>query len=415
MPTNFNPYQLAGSTIFGPSNYNPYPMAGSQIFGPSNPAASSPIGMTPPQHPAFQGYKFNVADPSAVTMPTVAAPTIPQTTTATSPVTPGYPMPNVTMPQLTMPNTQPTTPAEAQAAVSVADIVNKYNQQNLQGQYESQIPGYKNLVGTSSANTQSLLSGTIPQDVVNQTAQLATERGVNRGITSDSPAANAALMRLYGLTSLDLQNQGEKNLTGIMARTPISQPFDVSSQMVTPAQKLDAGLRLQIAQIQTQAGLTEAQMSAAVALAGQANQMGIAKLDTLSREKIAQLEAQTGLTETQIKVAAEIQNAQLQARVAESGQRNNWNIALMEQELGLTKQQIQNAFNWQSDLLKADVGMAELAAKQEFDRQSLEYGGQLRLQEQAMANDAALQRALIQQGIIPGDNTQIPPFPGYNI
>lgn len=392
----FNPYQVAGTNIFGPSNYNDYPLAGTQIFGPLEKQPPVPT----PNYGPFRGYNFGGAapiTPSTPATPTVPAPTIPGGYSAeTVPTTPAYNLPNVTPGTVTMPKVG--GPEEVAKAVSVADIINKYNQNNLTGQYEAFNPNLRQNLASSSANTSSLLAGQIPSDVVNQMAQLNAERTGARGIDVSSPAANAALMRLYGITSLDLQRQGEQNLTGAIARTPVAQPFEISTQLTTPAQALDANLRVQMANLQAKTGLQEAQIRAAVDFANQATQMGIAKLDSLSAEKRAELQAQTQLTDTQLRIAADIQNAQLQARVQESGQRNNWNIALMEQEMGMNRAQLQAALQWQGDLLQAgtmQMGQQEATRRAEIENQT------------AMAQLAA------KYGYGGYGGGDIPPFPGY--
>lgn len=392
----FNPYQVAGTNIFGPSNYNDYPLAGTQIFGPLEKQAPAPT----PNYGPFRGYNFGGAapiTPSTPATPTVPAPTIPGGYSAeTVPTTPAYNLPNVTPGTVTMPKVG--GPEEVAKAVSVADIINKYNQNNLTGQYEAFNPNLRQNLASSSANTSSLLAGQIPSDVVNQMAQLNAERTGARGIDVSSPAANAALMRLYGVTSLDLQRQGEQNLTGAIARTPVAQPFEISTQLTTPAQQLQANLQVQIANLEAKTGLQKAQIDAAVAFANQANQMGIARLDTLSAEKRAELQARTGLTETQLQIAAEWQRAQLQARVAESGQRNQWNIAAMEADLGMRQADIRNALQWQGELLSAAT---------------TRYGQDLAAATRTMETQAALQEAAMRYGYGGYGGGDIPPFPGY--
>jgi hypothetical protein len=100
------------------------------------------------------------------------------------------------------------------------------------------LPNYQGMVGQSSQNITSALQGQVPQDVSNQIAQMAAERGVSTG-SIGSPNANSALLRSLGLTSLGLQQQGEQNLTGAIARTPTGTQFQPQSFLTTPSQQAE--------------------------------------------------------------------------------------------------------------------------------------------------------------------------------
>lgn len=93
------------------------------------------------------------------------------------------------------------------------------------------LPQYGGLARQSSANTMNLLRGVVPEDVTQQIQQRGAERGVAMG-SPGSPNANAAWLRALGLTSLGLQQQGEKNLTGAVARTPIPELWNPLSLYV---------------------------------------------------------------------------------------------------------------------------------------------------------------------------------------
>lgn len=105
--------------------------------------------------------------------------------------------------------------------------------------FQLNLPNYQGMVGQSSKNILSQLQGQVPQDVANQLSQMAAERGVSTG-SIGSPNANAALLRSLGLTSLGLQQQGEQNLSGAMARTPQGQQFNPQSFLTTPQQQQEA-------------------------------------------------------------------------------------------------------------------------------------------------------------------------------
>jgi hypothetical protein len=105
--------------------------------------------------------------------------------------------------------------------------------------FQLNLPNYGAMTGQSSKNILSELQGQVPQDVANQLSQMAAERGISTG-SIGSPNANSALMRSLGLTSLGLQQQGEQNLSGAVARTPTGQQFNPQNFLVSPSQMQEA-------------------------------------------------------------------------------------------------------------------------------------------------------------------------------
>lgn len=81
------------------------------------------------------------------------------------------------------------------------------------------LPNYQANIAQRGANTNSLLRGQVPGDVVQQIQQTGAERGVATG-SPGSPNANAAWLRALGLTSLGLQQQGSQQLSQSIADTP---------------------------------------------------------------------------------------------------------------------------------------------------------------------------------------------------
>ena len=110
-----------------------------------------------------------------------------------------------------------------------ADI-NKFMGNQALLQYSRNLPGYANAVGQRMENTQQMLEGDLPQDVVNQIAQQSAERGVGGG--GVSPNSNAAYLRALGLNSLDMQQQGSANLTAAIADTPVAELWNPASLWV---------------------------------------------------------------------------------------------------------------------------------------------------------------------------------------
>lgn len=142
-------------------------------------------------------------------------------------------------------------PTSTQGGVIQGNMANLANLYGLTGSLNTEIakqaalpfqlnlPNYQQNIGQESKNTTGLLQGQIPQDVANQLAQQAAERGIATG-SIGSPNANAALMRALGVTSLGLQQQGAQNLSQQIAQTPTGQQFNPASFLVTPAEQQEA-------------------------------------------------------------------------------------------------------------------------------------------------------------------------------
>ncbi len=88
------------------------------------------------------------------------------------------------------------------------------------------LPGYANAVGQRSQNTQQMLEGQLPQDVVNQISTRAAERGIS---SPNSPNSNAAYLAALGLNSLQMMGQGSQQLSQSIQDTPVPPLFDPAS------------------------------------------------------------------------------------------------------------------------------------------------------------------------------------------
>lgn len=125
------------------------------------------------------------------------------------------------------------------AAPDISSLTQLINNLNIAGQQQAnaaRIPNATGLETQSSTNIGSLLGGNIPQDVITQLAQQAAERGVAIG-SPGSDNTNSSLLRSLGLTSLDLQQLGQQNLSAAYARNPVARLFDPTSQLITPYQQ----------------------------------------------------------------------------------------------------------------------------------------------------------------------------------
>jgi hypothetical protein len=113
------------------------------------------------------------------------------------------------------------------------------------------LPGYANAVGQRSENTQQMLQGQLPQDVVNQISTRAAERGIAGG-SPGGPNANAAYLSALGLNSLQMMNQGSQQLSQSIQDTPVPElwnPMSLYVPSTLAAQEQAAALAGQKAQI----------------------------------------------------------------------------------------------------------------------------------------------------------------------
>lgn len=132
----------------------------------------------------------------------------------------------------TVPN--PATSAAAAVTGNLGNLpalINLGQQVNpaTQAQFYGNIPNYTGLNAQSSANIDAMLHGQLPQDVVNQVAQRAAERGVITGQTSP-----ASYLQALGLNSLQMQQQGEALLGRSVARNTRAPFYAPAMGFVSP-------------------------------------------------------------------------------------------------------------------------------------------------------------------------------------
>lgn len=118
--------------------------------------------------------------------------------------------------EITSPGTTPTASTDM---TELTNLINSLNQTNQTANLNARIPQAEPLQTQSSANIASALSGTVPQDVINQLAQSSAQRGVMTGSPTGA-STNADYMRALGLTSTGLMNTGEGWLSNALARNP---------------------------------------------------------------------------------------------------------------------------------------------------------------------------------------------------
>lgn len=106
--------------------------------------------------------------------------------------------------------------------------INKFMANQALQQYNSNLPGYANAVGQRMQNTQQMLEGKLPQDVINQISQQSAERGIGGG-QSGGPNTNAAYLSALGLNSLKMMGSGSEELSKSIQDTPTAELFNPSS------------------------------------------------------------------------------------------------------------------------------------------------------------------------------------------
>ncbi len=116
--------------------------------------------------------------------------------------------------------------------------------------FEANLPQYATNVGQRATNTNAMLKGQLPQDVINQISQQAAERGIATG-SPGSANANAAYLRALGLNSLGMMNQGSQELSRSIADTPVPQLWNPLSLQIP---RMLAGDALSAAQQGQRAG-----------------------------------------------------------------------------------------------------------------------------------------------------------------
>jgi hypothetical protein len=102
-----------------------------------------------------------------------------------------------------------------QFGLNAAPQINQANMQQLTQMLNQVIPGYQGMMGTAATNTQALLKGQLPQDVIDQ-IQRSTAFQAMRGGFAGTGAGHALTARDLGLTSLQLQGQGQQQMGNLI-------------------------------------------------------------------------------------------------------------------------------------------------------------------------------------------------------
>lgn len=100
------------------------------------------------------------------------------------------------------------------------------------------------------ANNASLLRGEVPKDVQAQLQRQAVAGAYGRGYGGGSGIAQNDYLRSLGLTSLQLQQQGQAGFGQLASMAPQTPLFNPSSMFFTPQQRLEAAFSERQAQFQ---------------------------------------------------------------------------------------------------------------------------------------------------------------------
>lgn len=124
----------------------------------------------------------------------------------------------------------------------LASGVNQFMTGQAMAPYLANLPNFAANMGKRSENTTQMLEGQVPQDVIQQIAQQAAERGISGGAPS-SPNSGAAYLRALGLNSLQMQQQGAQQFSQEIADTPVPEiwnPMSLAVPMMLGQQEQNA-------------------------------------------------------------------------------------------------------------------------------------------------------------------------------
>jgi hypothetical protein len=133
--------------------------------------------------------------------------------------------------------------ASLQPATELAQKTTAAEQSQLESQLRRAIPGYDQLISQAGQNIGAALRGEVSQDVQSQLQRSAAGRALGGGFGAGSGMGRALSARDFGLTSMQIQNQGlaqAQNFIQQQRTFGMAQPFSVSSMFITPAQRIGA-------------------------------------------------------------------------------------------------------------------------------------------------------------------------------
>lgn len=153
--------------------------------------------------------------------------------------------------------------AALQPATELAQKTTSAEQSILEQQLRRAIPGYDQIIAQAGKTIGSRLRGEVDQDVASQLQRSSAGRALGGGFGAGSGMGRALSARDFGLTSMQIQNQGlaqAQNFIQQQRAFGMAQPFSVSSMFVTPNQRI--GFMQQQQQAQYARDMAAAQVAA---------------------------------------------------------------------------------------------------------------------------------------------------------
>ena len=186
--------------------------------------------------------------------------------------------------------------ASLQSATELAQKTTAAEQSQLEQQLRRAIPGYDQLIAQAGSNIGASLRGEVSQDVQSQLQRSAAGRALGGGFGAGSGMGRALSARDFGLTSMQIQNQGlaqAQNFIQQQRAFGMVQPFSVSSMFITPAQRIGAIQQQQSAMYGRD--LTAAQVAAAPSPMQQAAQTALTNFGGVAGGALSQYGMYQGL------------------------------------------------------------------------------------------------------------------------
>ena len=167
-----------------------------------------------------------------------------------------------------------------ESATELATKTTAAEQSQLEAQLRRAIPGYDQLIAQAGKTIGSRLRGEVDQDVQSQLQRSSAGRALSGGYGAGSGVGRNLAARDFGLTSMQIQNQGlaqAQNFIQQQRTFGMAQPFSISSMFITPGQRIGAmqqqnqqqyGRDLQAAQVAAMPDPTMAAFGSAISTAG---------------------------------------------------------------------------------------------------------------------------------------------------
>jgi hypothetical protein len=150
-----------------------------------------------------------------------------------------------------------------ESATELATKTTAAEQSQLEAQLRRAIPGYDQLISQAGKNIGANLRGEVSQDVASQLQRSSAGRALSGGYGAGSGVGRNLAARDFGLTSMQIQNQGlaqAQNFIQQQRTFGMAQPFSISSMFITPGQRIGAMQQQQTAQYNRD--MTAAQVAA---------------------------------------------------------------------------------------------------------------------------------------------------------